>query len=128
MRALTGIKKRVLLSATQSKIHLMPRLRLLCAVFLLVFAPLSGAFAAAHHHCHDVWHGHAQNAVAADEDCDSHAPNLALTTCEECQAAFAAVPFAAAILSSADGHVPAAQDMTAALAHHVFSLFRPPKA
>jgi hypothetical protein len=45
----------------------MARFRLICAVLLIVFAPLTGAFAAAHHHCHDVWHGHAQDAAEVVE-------------------------------------------------------------
>lgn len=106
----------------------MQRLRLICAVFVLVFAPLVGAFAGTHHHCHDVGHGHAQDVVTAEEDCDSHAPNLALANCDECQAAFAAVPVATPMLAAIDVHVPAAAELKTALARHVFSLFRPPKA
>jgi hypothetical protein len=105
----------------------MPRLRLICAVLVLVFAPFVGAFAVAHHHCNDAWHGHAQGTVAAEEDCDSHAPNLVLANCDECQAAFAAVPLVGLVLAHVGVEVPVEEDRKAALARYAFSLFRPPK-
>jgi hypothetical protein len=106
----------------------MPLLRLLCAVTLLLLAPFAGAWAAAHHHCHDVWHGHADEAVSADEDCGSQAPNLPGALCDDCGVPLAAEPFALLDLRGVIHHAVVAENVSAAQAHIVFSHFRPPQA
>jgi hypothetical protein len=112
----------------------MRAIRILLAAVLLVWAPLSGALAAAlgvstaHHHCDNAWHGHAEGRVAAENPTDHHRLNVDPYSCDDCHIVMAAIPPAVIALEA----LPAAiepSDTTAPAQHRVvISLFRPPRA
>jgi hypothetical protein len=109
-------------------------LRIFIAATLLVCAPLAGAFAAAlgvdatHHHCDDVWHGHADHVVSAQDDDHDARPNLDPSICDDCHIVLAALPFDTppAMDVRAASFPPAVA--AAAQARVAVALFRPPKS